>query len=76
MPAYPGLGMGLYVVSEIVKQHGGRIWVENAKGRGSAFRFSHPAAPTAAGRPRLRPVAVRTDAPPTAAASPAPPARG
>ncbi len=48
-PAYPGLGIGLYIASEIVKQHGGRISVESAKGRGSTFRFSLPAAPGAAG---------------------------
>ncbi len=44
----PGLGMGLYIASEIVKLHRGRIWVESARGRGSTFRFFLPAAPPTA----------------------------
>ena len=44
----PGLGMGLYIASEIVKLHRGRLWVESARGHGSTFRFSLPAeSPTA-----------------------------
>ncbi len=39
---FPGLGLGLYVSSEIVKREGGRIWVESAQGRGSTFCFSLP----------------------------------
>ncbi len=26
---YPGLGLGLYISSEIIKRQGGRIWVES-----------------------------------------------
>lgn len=37
-----GLGLGLYLSSEIVKKHGGRIWVESELGRGSTFFFSIP----------------------------------
>ncbi|GCE06025.1 PAS domain-containing protein [Dictyobacter aurantiacus] len=37
---YPGLGLGLYISSEIIQRHGGRIWVENDKGAGSTFCFA------------------------------------
>jgi two-component system, chemotaxis family, CheB/CheR fusion protein len=39
---FPGLGLGLYISSEIVKRQGGRIWVESARGKGSTFCFSLP----------------------------------
>lgn len=39
---FPGLGLGLYVSSEIVKREGGRIWVNSIKGKGSTFCFSLP----------------------------------
>lgn len=39
---YSGLGMGLYIASEIITGHGGRIWVESAKDVGSTFFFSLP----------------------------------
>ncbi|MBC7914943.1 MAG: PAS domain S-box protein [Pyrinomonadaceae bacterium] len=32
-----GLGIGLFVSSEIVKQHGGKIWVENHEDGGAIF---------------------------------------
>jgi signal transduction histidine kinase len=39
---YPGLGMGLYISSEIIKRHHGRIWVESKKEAGSTFSFCLP----------------------------------
>jgi PAS domain S-box-containing protein len=38
----PGMGLGLYISSEIIKRQGGRIWVESVKGKGSRFCFSLP----------------------------------
>lgn len=39
---YPGMGVGLYISSEIIKKHGGDIWFESKKGKGSRFYFSVP----------------------------------
>ncbi len=40
---YPGLGLGLYISSEIIKRHEGQVWVESKKTQGSTFSFSLPA---------------------------------
>jgi PAS domain S-box-containing protein len=42
MKTYPGLGIGLYIASEIIKRHQGCIWVESRKGAGSTFSFRLP----------------------------------
>jgi PAS domain S-box-containing protein len=40
---FPGLGMGLHIVQEIVRRHGGDLDVESTPGRGSCFRVKLPA---------------------------------
>jgi PAS domain S-box-containing protein len=39
---FPGFGIGLYIVSEIIKKHNGNIWVKSKLGQGSVFYFSLP----------------------------------
>lgn len=39
---FQGLGLGLFISSEIIKRHGGNISVESEVGRGSAFTFRLP----------------------------------
>ncbi len=39
---FPGLGLGLYISSEIIRREGGRIWVNSQEGTGSKFCFSLP----------------------------------
>lgn len=39
---YNGLGMGLYISSKIINDHGGKIWVESVEGSGCTFSFSIP----------------------------------
>lgn len=39
---FPGMGIGLYICNEIIKNHGGNLWVESEKGHGSTFSFTLP----------------------------------
>ncbi|HEV2832920.1 MAG TPA: PAS domain S-box protein [Hanamia sp.] len=41
--SFSGSGIGLFVSSEIIKAHSGRIWAESKMGEGSVFYFSIPA---------------------------------
>ena len=37
-----GSGLGLAITKRIINQHGGEIWVESAKGKGTVFYFTLP----------------------------------
>jgi signal transduction histidine kinase len=39
---FEGLGLGLYVSSEIIKRHNGSFWIKSEPGKGSTFYFSLP----------------------------------
>lgn len=42
LTTHSGLGMGLYITSKIVKDHGGEIWAESTEDVGSTFYITIP----------------------------------
>jgi PAS domain S-box-containing protein len=40
--SFPGMGIGLYICDQIIKNHGGSLWVESEVGKGSVFSFTLP----------------------------------
>ncbi len=40
--SYPGLGLGLFISSEIMKRHRGKMWFKSKEGKGSIFYFFLP----------------------------------
>ncbi|WP_233602984.1 PAS domain-containing sensor histidine kinase [Pedobacter sp. KBW06] len=42
---YPGMGIGLYICDQIIKNHKGTLWVESELGEGSVFSFTLPVNP-------------------------------
>jgi signal transduction histidine kinase len=43
---YPGMGIGLYICDQIIKNHKGTLWVESEPGVGSTFSFTLPLSKT------------------------------
>ena len=39
---FPGLGIGLYISTEIIQRHHGKLWAESIPGEGSTFYFTLP----------------------------------
>ncbi len=44
--SFSGMGLGLYISAEIMRIHGGDVWVESVVGKGSTFYINIPVIPT------------------------------
>jgi PAS domain S-box-containing protein len=51
---FPGLGIGLFVTSEIIRGHGGSISVESSPGKGSVFHVYLPLAGRSVARKKIK----------------------
>lgn len=51
---FEGLGLGLFISSEILKRHKGSFWIESEMGKGSTFFFRLPLAAESTAAPKRR----------------------
>lgn len=51
---FEGLGLGLYISSEILKRHNGSLWIESEQGKGSTFYFRLPLKSADEKQPRVK----------------------
>ena len=51
---FEGLGLGLFISSEILKRHKGSFWIESKPGHGSTFYFRLPVSEQAHSKPLIR----------------------
>ncbi|KAF6266651.1 hypothetical protein COO60DRAFT_1654489 [Scenedesmus sp. NREL 46B-D3] len=56
---YGGFGLGLSITQELVKAHGGELWVRSREGKGSSFSFTLP---SYTGQSKAAAAAVRVQA--------------